>query len=75
MPLSFANDIRPLFRPNDISEMKSVAGFDLSNYDHVKHRARDIHFRVKQGDMPCDGAWSRENVHKFKAWMDSGMQP
>ena len=75
MALSFAKDIRPLFRKDDVSSMIDNGGFDLSKWEDVKKHAKDIHGRLKDGDMPCDGAWPAANVQKFKTWMDEGMQP
>jgi hypothetical protein len=75
MPLSFAADIRPLFRDSpDVDAMKPF-GLDLSSYDDVKAQAQDIYARVEDGSMPCDGAWPREQVSLFKRWMDEGMAP
>ena len=74
MALSFATDIRPLFRTDDVDAMKDNGGFDLSKYDDVKKHAKDIHGRLKDGDMPCDGAWPAANVTKFKEWIDGGMR-
>ena len=73
-PMSFAQDIRPLFRDEDIQEMKGIANFDLSKYEDVRSHAADIYERVADGSMPCDGGWSKEQVAKFKQWMDEGMQ-
>ena len=75
MALSFANDIRPLFRPMDIEEMEINGPFDLSKYEDVKKRAKSILQRLKDGDMPCDAPWSPADIQKFKQWMDDGMQP
>ncbi len=75
MALSYATDIRPLFREMDIGEMKVNGPFDLSNYEDVKKHANDIHGRLSQGDMPCDASWPPANVQKFKEWVDGGMQP
>ncbi len=75
MPLSFAADIRPLFRDEqDVEVMKNV-GLDLSSYDDVKKHAEVIHERVADGSMPCDESWPKEQVAKFKQWMDEGMKP
>jgi len=74
-PLSFAQDIRPLFRDKDVIEMKDVANFDLSKYDDVRAHATDIYERVSDGSMPCDGAWSAGQIAKFKQWMDEDMAP
>ena len=73
MALSFAKDIRPLFRDTpDVEAMKRM-GLDLSSYDEVKEKAEGIYSVLKDGSMPCDGAWSDEQVEKFKRWMNEGM--
>ncbi len=72
--LSFAADIRPLFREEDIEAMKPN-GVDLSSYEGVKKRAQDIYARLFAKEMPCDGSWSAENIKRFKEWMESGMEP
>ncbi|MGA2108188.1 MAG: hypothetical protein ABSH25_11155 [Syntrophorhabdales bacterium] len=72
--LSFANDIRPLFRDMDVSAMKRY-GIDLSSYEHVKKRSRDIYAQLSAKEMPCDGPWEESRQQKLKEWMDSGMQP
>ena len=75
MGLSFATDIRPLFRDSpDVESMKDI-GLDLSSYEEVKAKASEIHATVEDGSMPCDGAWPKEQVDLFKRWMDEGMQP
>ncbi len=74
--LSFAKDIRPLFRTVDVNHMKQL-GLDLSSYDDVKDHASDIYDQVSNGGMPPlpDRPWSQERVQTFKIWMDDGMQP
>ncbi len=75
MALSFAKDIRPLFRDTpDVDSMKGF-GLDLSSYSDVKARAAEIHATLADGSMPCDGAWPEERVALFKQWMDEGMAP
>ena len=69
--MSFERDIRPLFRPEDVDEMSWA--FDLSSYDDVREHAEEIYTRLSEGTMPCDGAWSAENVERFRQWIDSGM--
>ena len=72
MALSFAKDIRPLFRDSpDVEEMQ-VFGLDLSSYEEVKSRAEEIYARLENGSMPCDEAWPAERVALFKRWMDEG---
>ena len=73
MALSFATDIRPLFRDEpDVEAMKSF-GLDLSSYADVKANAEAIYSRLEDGSMPCDDPWPKEQVATFKQWMDDGM--
>lgn len=72
MALSFAADIRPLFRDFDIESMKSF-GLDLSSHDDVKAQAEAIYSRLEDGSMPCDDPWPQEQIARFKQWMDEGM--
>ena len=75
MTLSFADDIRPLFRVTpDVKIMKGM-GLDLSSYEDVKAKAQAIYSRLEDGSMPCDGRWPEDRVAKFKRWMDEGMAP
>ena len=75
MALSFAADIRPLFRDSpDVDAMKSF-GLDLSSYSDVKGQAEAIYSRLEDGSMPCDEPWPKEQIAKFKQWMDEGMAP
>jgi hypothetical protein len=71
--LSFASDIKPLFRPKDRQSMERA--FDLWSFEDVRTRSSDILQRVKNGSMPCDGAWPAEQVQVFQDWVDSGMAP
>jgi hypothetical protein len=73
MALSFADDIRPLFRDSpDIDSMKEY-GLDLSSYGDVRAQAGAIYSRLEDGSMPCDDAWPEEQVELFKRWIDEGM--
>jgi hypothetical protein len=75
MALSFAKDIRPLFRDTpDIDTMKDF-GMDLSLFADVKAQAEEIYARVLDGSMPCDKPWPKEQVALFKRWMEEGMAP
>ena len=73
--LSFAANIRPLFRPYDVASMKEYKGIDLSSYEEVKKQAQVIYGRLSAKTMPCDGPWKDDSVQKFKDWMESGMEP
>src|SRR5215470_17241638 len=71
--LSFAADIRPLFRDRDRESMSWA--FDLGSYDDVRAHAEAILGRLAAGTMPCDGAWPAERVEVFRRWAQTGMQP
>jgi hypothetical protein len=75
MAISFATDIRPLFRQRDIASMQRAAGFDLSSYEDVSARADGIIGRLKRGDMPCDHAWPPARVQLFADWIGGGKLP
>ncbi len=73
MALSFAKDIRPLFRDDpDVSAMKDY-GLDLSSHEDVKKQAKAIYQTLVDGSMPCDKPWPAEQTARFKQWMDEGM--
>ena len=75
MALSFANDIRPLFRDEpDVKAMKRM-GLDLSSYEQVKSQAQGIYARLENGTMPCDDPWPKDRVETFKRWIDEGTNP
>ena len=72
MAVTFVADIKPLFRPRDIGAMKRLGYFDLSKYRDVVTHADGILMRLKDGDMPCDGAWPPEKVALFAQWISDG---
>ena len=75
MAVSFAHDIRPLFRDSpDVDSMKKY-GLDLSSYEDVRAQAGAIFIRLEDGSMPCDGPWPAEHMALFKQWMAEGMAP
>jgi hypothetical protein len=69
--VTFANDIRPLFREKDRSSM--LDRFDLWSFQDVKDNAQRILAVLRAGRMPCDGAWSDERINLFAQWIDGGM--
>jgi CDGSH-type Zn-finger protein/truncated hemoglobin YjbI len=69
-PISFAANIKPLFRDRDRQSMRFA--FDLWAYDDVAANAEPILERLRAGTMPCDGAWPAERVAVFERWADSG---
>lgn len=70
---SFAQDIQPLFREHDHTEMEWA--FDLWDYADVKEHADGILERLEAGSMPCDGAWPADQIERFREWVSEGMQP
>ncbi|MBF5030006.1 MULTISPECIES: hypothetical protein [unclassified Micromonospora] len=69
--LSFARDIRPLFREMDVAEMTFL--LDLTSLDDVRDYAESILERVADGSMPCDAPWEAEKVELFRNWIAQGM--
>ena len=75
MALSFATDIRPLFRDlHDVEAMKRF-GVDLSSRDDVKPHAETIYTCFRDGGLPSDTPWPSEQVGRFRQWMGEGMNP
>jgi hypothetical protein len=72
-PVSFERQIGPMFRQRDRQSMKFV--FDLGAYDDVKKHADAILERLRDGSMPCDGAWPQERIDAFQRWVNSGKAP
>ncbi len=71
--LSFARDIRPLFRDEDVEAMGYA--FDLGDHEDVKANAQAIYERLTDGTMPCDGAWPADQIALFGRWIDEGHAP
>ena len=69
-PISFEQDIKPLFRKGDRESMMSQ--FDLWSYDDVARESDAILARVRDGSMPCDGAWADDRVARFADWVAAG---
>jgi hypothetical protein len=69
-PVSFAQHIKPLFRPRDRESM--TFAFDLWDVDDVRSNAEAILDRLQQGTMPCDGGWSSDKVELFGRWVATG---
>lgn len=68
---SFAADIAPLFRDQDVGAMKMM--FDLHDYDDVMENADAILETVEAGSMPCDQTWPADHVQLFRSWIGEGM--
>jgi hypothetical protein len=69
-PVSFDHDIKPLFRDRDHSSMKFFV--DLWSYDDVTRESDAILERLRDGSMPCDGAWDGDRIALFQRWVDEG---
>ena len=73
MALSFAADIRPLFREGDVTCMKNVGvALDDPAWMCVAANAKEVYGAVSTGKMPPDEPWPAERVALFKQWMDTG---
>jgi hypothetical protein len=70
----FTKDIRPLFHKRDVEQMKSIAGFDLSNFNDVRKHAGRVFLRLSTKTMPPNKPWPNNRIAKFKEWMDGGMK-
>jgi hypothetical protein len=66
-PISFEQHIKPLFREHDRQSMKPA--FDLWSHDDVALNSEAILGRLREGTMPCDGAWPDEQVALFQGWV------
>jgi hypothetical protein len=62
-----------MFRQRDQQSMSFA--FDLWSYHDVRTRAADVLSRLKDGSMPCDGAWPADKIDVFQRWIDSGIHP
>jgi hypothetical protein len=73
MAVSFAADIRPLFRDGDI-ECMEPAGVLLSDaaWMSVPANAQQVLHAVSSGTMPPDAPWPKERVALFQQWIDAG---
>jgi hypothetical protein len=69
-PVSYAQHIKPLFRPKDRESM--TFAFDLWDVDDVRSNADAIFGRLRQGTMPCDGGWPPDRIELFGRWIAGG---
>ena len=65
----FETDIKPLFR--EIDRQSMLRHFDLWSYDDVSRYADAILARLRDGTMPCDGAWPQAQVDLFQRWAEN----
>lgn len=69
-PISFEQQIKPLFRERDRQAM--TWAFDLWSHDDVAANGDAILDKLRDGTMPCDGAWSDEQIAVFQRWFEAG---
>jgi len=69
-PISFEQQIKPLFRERDRRAM--TWAFDLWSHDDVAANGDAILDKLRDGTMPCDGAWPQANVDLFRSWTENG---
>jgi CDGSH-type Zn-finger protein/truncated hemoglobin YjbI len=72
-PVGYEKHVRTFFRHRDRQSMKFA--FDLWSYDDVKEHAHAVLDRLRDGSMPCDGAWPAERVDAFERWIATGTLP
>lgn len=68
--LTFTKHIKSLFRRRDRQSMQFA--FDLWSYPDVSQHAEAILGRLRNGSMPCDGAWPSERIAVFARWIALG---
>jgi len=78
-PVSFANNILPLFTTGDINCMKGK-GVNLSSYAYMSTPANaqnvlDHLNGTTPPKMPPSGPWSAANIALFQSWIAGGYQP
>ena len=71
--VSFAAHVKPLFRERDRKSM--TFAFDLWSQADVQAHAAGILARLRDGTMPCDGAWPQEKIDVFRRWTETGCPP
>jgi hypothetical protein len=69
-PPGFDDDIKPMFREKDHESMQRR--FDLWSHNDVSRHAEAILARLRDGTMPCDGAWPAAQVDIFQDWVEGG---
>jgi hypothetical protein len=81
MPISFARDILPMFRPIDIEHMSKYKIL-LDDYTYMSEpsrdhgNAQDVEDSLVQQSMPPGGPyWSAQQLTLYKQWRSDGHQP
>lgn len=75
--LTYANDIRPLFRDRPDVACMTPRGVRLADpaWMCVPANAQRVYDALGSGRMPPDGKWSLDKLLLFKIWMDGGLLP
>ena len=71
--VSFAAHVKPLFRERDRKSMRFA--FDLWSQADVQATPPTSSSALRDGTMPCDGAWPPEKIDVFQRWTETGIQP
>ena len=73
MALSFAANVRPLFRDGDVKCMER-AGVRLIDHTWmcIPANALSVYGQLSSGNMPPDAPWPPDRIALFKNWMDAG---
>jgi hypothetical protein len=81
MPVSFARDIRPMFRPIDVEHM-SKHNILLDDYTYMSDPSRDygnaqaVEDSLVQQSMPPGGPyWNAQQLTLYKQWRSDGYKP
>jgi CDGSH-type Zn-finger protein/truncated hemoglobin YjbI/ferredoxin len=69
-PVRFDAHVKTMFRSRDRQSM--LFAFDLWSYDDVAAHADAILARLRDGTMPCDGAWPQAQIEAFARWTETG---
>ena len=69
-PVRFETHIKPMFREPHRDSIEFA--FDLWSFDDVSAYADSILARLRDGTMPCDGAWPRNQIDLFERWVNDG---
>ena len=73
MALSFATDIRPLFREEDVECMEPMGvALDDPAWMCVPANAESVYGVLADGSMPPGEPWPEDRVALFKQWMEAG---
>lgn len=81
MAVSFAADIRPLFRDIDVQHMKGL-GVNLDDYSYMSDptgnhaNAQSVEDHLTQQSMPPGGPyWTAAQLALFAQWRNDGYLP